>query len=129
MKNRLLSIIYGILIWVLGVSFYLTSFYIQMMENPDLQANIVLVIGILPSTCLGTYLFYKNGVMKPSSLALTFMSIAAMLDALITVPVFIIPAGGSYYDFFSNPMFYFIMVEFYFIVTFFGNHLTKHLKK
>lgn len=129
MKNRLLSILYGILVWVIGVSFYLTSFYIQMIENPDLQANIVLVFGILPSTFLGTYLFYKNGVMKPSSLALTFMSIAAVLDALITLPVFVIPAGGSYSDFFSNPMFYFIMVEFYLIVTLFGNHLTKNLKK
>lgn len=129
MKNRSLSIIYGILVWVIGVSFYLTSFYIQIIENPDLQANIVLVLGILPSTYLGTYLFYKNGMMKPSSLALTFMSIAAVLDVLITVPVFVIPTGGSYSDFFSNPMFYFIMVEFYFIVSFFGNHLTKNIKK
>ncbi|WP_298417271.1 DUF5367 family protein [uncultured Kordia sp.] len=127
--NRSLSIAYGILVWILGVTFYLISSYIPILENSAQQANIALVLGIIPSACLGTYLFYKKGHMKPSSLALTFIIIATVLDAFITVPVFVIPAGGSHSTFFADPMFYIIVVEFYFIVFYFGTHLTQKAKK
>lgn len=125
MKNRLFSIICGILVWMLGVSFYLISFSIPILNNSELQANLVLVIGVIPSAILGTYIFYQKAQMKPSTLALTFMGVAALLDALFTVPVFVIPSGGSYASFFSNPMFYIILVEFYFLVFYFGNFLIK----
>lgn len=128
MKNRIISILCTILVWALGVSFYLASFYTPILENPELQANIVLVIGIIPSSILGTYLFYRKGEMKPVILALIFVIIAVLLDALITVPVFIIPAGGNYSEFFSDHMFYIILVEFYFIVLYFGKYLTQKLK-
>jgi len=62
--------------------------------------------------------------MRPPSLAITFIIIATILDAFITVPVFIIPNGGSYSEFFGDPMFYILVVEFYFIVDFhFDNFL------
>ena len=128
MKNRIISILCTILVWALGVSFYLASFYTPILENPELQANIVLVIGIIPSSILGTYLFYRKGEMKPVILALIFVIIAVLLDALITVPVFIIHAGGNYSEFFSDHMFYIILVEFYFIVLYFGKYLTQKLK-
>jgi uncharacterized RDD family membrane protein YckC len=63
--------------------------------------------------------------MKPSSLALIFIVVAIILDVLITVPVFIIPNEGSYSKFFGDPIFYTIVVEFYFTVLYFGNYLTK----
>ena len=126
-SKKLYSIVCGIFVWILGVSFYLLSFYVPILENPDLQSNIVLVLAIIPSSCLGTYLFYKKSYLKPSSLALTFIIVATMLDVLITVPVFIIPNGGSYSAFFKDPMFYIIVVEFYSIVLYYGNHLTKKI--
>lgn len=113
------------LIWVLGVSFYLLSFYVSILENLELQSNIILALGIIPSACLGTYLFYAKSYIKPSALAFTFVIVATLLDVIITVPVFIIPNGGSYSDFFGDPMFYIIVVEFYFFVNYFGNHLTN----
>lgn len=119
------SIIYGILVWALGVSFYLLSFSISILENQNLQSNIVLVFAIILSACVGTYLYYKKNYIKPSSLALSFVMVAAILDSLITVPVFIIPNGGSYSEFFGDPMFYILIVEFYFIVMYFGNYLIK----
>ncbi|PIA77673.1 hypothetical protein BFR04_09555 [Gaetbulibacter sp. 4G1] len=125
-SKTLFSIVCAILVWILGVSFYLLSFYVPILENPELQSNIVLVIAIIPSACLGTYLFYKKSYMKPSALALTFIIVATILDALITVPVFVIPNGGSYSEFFGDPMFYTIVVELYFIVLYYGNHLTKN---
>ena len=124
-KKTLLSIVYGVLVWILGLSFYLVSFYIPVLENSELQSNIVLATAIIPCASLGTYLFYKKSYRKPSLLALTFIAVSIVLDSLITVPLFIIPNGGSFSDFFGDPMFYILVVEFYFIVLYFGNYLTK----
>ncbi len=127
-SKNLYSILCAMLVWILGVSFYLLSFYVPVLENPDLQSNIVLALAIIPSACLGTHLFYKRSYLKPASLALTFIIVATLLDILITVPVFLIPNGGSYSAFFGDPMFYIIVVEFYFTVAYFGNYLTKTAK-
>ena len=43
---------------------------------------------------------------------LVFFLTAAILDALITVPFLVIPAGGSYYEFFADPGFWIIALEF-----------------
>ncbi|KAA1243406.1 DUF5367 family protein [Aquimarina sp. RZ0] len=126
-SNRLFSIICAILVWILGVSFYLLSFYIPILENPEQQSNIVLILTIIPSACIGTYLFYNKRWMKPSALALTFIIMAIILDALITVPVFAVPNGGTYSKFFGDPVFYTIIVEYYFIVLYYGNYLTKKI--
>lgn len=127
-SNQLLSIITAIIVWLLGVSFYLVSFQLSILKNVEVQANIILALGIVPSVYLGTYLFYKKASLKPSYLALTYIGIAAILDALITVPLFVIPAGGSHLEFFSNPVFYLIVVEMYVLVFYFGNHLTKTIR-
>lgn len=128
MSKKLYSIVCAMLVWLLGVSFYLISFYVPVLENTELQSNITLALAIIPSSCLGTYLFYKKSYIKPTALALTFVIMAIVLDVLITVPVFIIPNGGSYSDFFGDPMFYTLVVEFYFIVLYFGKYLTKKIK-
>ncbi|WP_204346592.1 DUF5367 family protein [Psychroserpens algicola] len=127
-NSRVFSLICAILVWVLGVSFYLSSFKFSILESPEQQANIAIALAIIPSACLGTYLFYKKATMKPASLALTFVIVATLLDALITVPVFVIPNGGSHASFFKDPMFYTIIVEFYFLVFYFGTHLTQNIK-
>ena len=128
-RENLFSIACGVFVWILGVSCYLLSFYVPILENPEQQSNVVLAFGIIPSTCLGTYLFYTKGNIKPSVLGLIFVIVAAILDIIITVPVFIIPNGGSYSEFFGDPMFYTIVVEFYLIVFYFGNYLTNKKNK
>ena len=66
--------------------------------------------------------------MAPSALALTYIIVAALLDAIITVPQFIIPYGGTYSEFFGDPIFYVILVVYYLTVFFSGNHLSKKIK-
>ena len=127
-SKNLFSIVCGMLIWILVVSFYLLSFSIPVLENSDLQSNIILALAIIPSASLGTYLFYKKHFMQPSILALTFIAVSIVLDSLVSVPLFIIPDGGSYATFFGDPMFYILVVEFYFIVLYFGNYLMKKTK-
>jgi len=123
--NKTRAILSAILVWILGVTAFLLSYSFSILSNPDVQANITLVLAIIPSVCLGTFVYYKKGSITPSNLAFIFMGAAAVLDMIITVPMFIIPAGGSYAEFFSEPMFYTIMVEFYCITTFFGHYFIK----
>ena len=127
--NLLFSIVCAIIVWVIAVGFYLTSYYFPILENPEQQANIVLALAIIPSACLGAFLFYKKGKLKPALLALTFDVIATLLDALITVPAFVLPSGGTYSEFFSDIMFYIIAIEFFLTVVYFGNHLSKNNNK
>ncbi|TCP28129.1 hypothetical protein EV195_101289 [Tenacibaculum skagerrakense] len=119
------AILSAIMVWIVGVAAFLLSYSFPVLSNPAIQANIALVLAIIPAVCLGTFVYYKKGEITPSNLALIFMSTAAILDLLVTVPLFIIPAGGSYAIFFSDPMFYLLMVEFYCIATYSGNYFIK----
>ncbi|NYJ27300.1 DUF5367 family protein [Allomuricauda sp. ARW1Y1] len=108
----------GIFIWIIGVSLYTFSFYIPILENPELQANIFLSIGVVPLVWFGSKLYYrKNNTTKGYWLGLVFFLIAAVLDALVTVPLFIEPYGGSYYSFFTAIGFWLIGMEFVITVT------------
>lgn len=108
----------GIIIWILGVSIYTISFYISILENPELQANIFLSLGVLPVMWFGTKLYYrKKSTTKGYWLGLAFFLTAAALDALITVPYLIAPYGGTHYDFFTAIGFWLIGIEFIIMTT------------
>ncbi|MFP4846474.1 DUF5367 family protein [Winogradskyella sp. PE311] len=103
----------GIIIWIIGVSMYTVSFYILILKDPELQANIFLSLGILPAVWLGTKLYYrKKSTTKGYWLGLTFFLVAAVLDALITVPFLMAPYGGTHYSFFTTAGFWLIGIEF-----------------
>ncbi|WP_242121578.1 DUF5367 family protein [Aestuariivivens sediminicola] len=108
----------GIIIWILGVSIYTISFYIPILENSELQANIFLSLGILPVVWFGTKLYYrKKSATKGYWLGLAFFLIASVMDALITVPLLIVPFGGTHYSFFTAIGFWFIGIEFMIMTT------------
>ncbi len=119
------SVLSSILIWFLGVCSFLLSFYIPIIDNLDLQANIVLAFALIPSACLGTYLFYKKSYIKPYVLAIISIVVITILDACITVPVFLIPIGINHLEFFTDPKFYAIAIELFLIIMYFGNHLNN----
>ena len=107
------AIISGIAIWFIGILFYLISHYVPLLENPETQANIVLFVTIIPLVWLACSYYYKNdstthGYIVGQTMLLT----AVVLDALITVPLFVIPRGGSHYSFFTSVGFWIIALEF-----------------
>lgn len=103
----------GVLIWIIGVSLYALSFYVQLLENAEQQANIWLSIVIIPVVWLGSKLYYRKDIRAHGLwVGLIFFIISAILDALITVPFTILPYGGTYYDFFIDFGFWFIGLEF-----------------
>ena len=103
----------GTLIWVLGVTLYTLSFFVPIMENVESQANLVLFLGIVPIVWLGCQLYYRNNREAHGLLlGLVFFGISGILDALITVPLLVVPNGGSYQSFFMDINFWLIGLEF-----------------
>ena len=107
------AILLGIAIWLIAILFYSISYAILVLEDLDEQANIVLFVVVMPLVWFGCYFYYKkdnktHGLKVGQTLLLT----AVALDALITVPLFVIPNGGSHYSFFTSLGFWIIAFEF-----------------
>lgn len=114
------TIISAVLVWTLGVTAYIMSFFVEIMNNPELQANVILTLAVIPSSILGAKLYYKKGANTNGfKLGILFFLMAMFLDAVITVPLFIIPAGGNHLSFFSDPVFWLIGLEFILVVGFY----------
>jgi len=107
------AILSAVTIWILGVGVYTASYFIEIISDPELQANLVLATFLLPIAVLGAHIYYKNGL-KTNGLRLgvAMFFIAMILDALFTVPLLIIPYGGDHFTFFTAPEFWLIAVEY-----------------
>lgn len=107
------AILLGIAIWIIAILFYSLSHYVPILENADTQANIVLFVIVMPLVWLGCYFYYKKGYQTHGyKVGQTMLLTAVALDALITVPFFIIPNGGNHYSFFTSLGFWIIALEF-----------------
>ncbi|MEM9921511.1 MAG: DUF5367 family protein [Bacteroidota bacterium] len=103
----------GFIAYIFGVSAFVGSFYVPFLPDPEVQANLVLSIAILPAAMLGARSYYRKGHSTNGFLLGAAMFFVAMiLDALITVPLFIIPAGGNHIAFFTDPGFWIIGLEY-----------------
>ena len=107
------AILLGIAIWIIAILFYSISYAIPILENPDTQANVVLFVVVMPLVWYACLIYYKkgnktHGLKVGQALLLT----AVALDALITVPFFVMPNGGNHYSFFTSIGFWIIAFEF-----------------
>ncbi len=111
------AILTGTIIWILGVGVFVTSFYIPLIENLELQSNLALAFSLIPLGWMGAKNYYgKYAKTSGIRLAVVMVGTAVLLDALITVPVLIIPVGGSYGSFFGTASFWLIAVEYFTVV-------------
>ena len=120
------AVFIGLIIWILGVSIFLLSYFVPVMEDLDFQANMVLSLVVIPLVWIGS-LFYYTTDTKTHGLqvgAVLFIT-SALMDALITVPYVMTPNGGSYYSFFTASGFWLIAVEFVLTVVLFWNFRVK----
>ena len=107
------ALLIGIVIWIIAILFYSISYYVPVLENDETQANLVLFVVVIPLVWLGCTFYYKKDHQTHGYLVgQTLLFTAIVLDALITVPFFIIPKGGSYYSFFTAIGFWVIAAEF-----------------
>lgn len=106
------------IVWTLGVAAFATSYFIPVMDDLDAQANWVLSFAIIPATIFGARLYYLKGYRTNGfALGAYMFFITMILDACITVPVFIIPFGGDHLNFFGDPSFWLIGVEYISVIT------------
>lgn len=118
MKTLFRNTVIGAIIWIIGVSLYSLSFFIPILENVEFQANLVLILAVIPLVWYGTKVSFKNSPNSKGPVVGTiFFVTAAVLDALVTVPYLVIPNGGSYYQFYTDPGFWLIGFEFILIST------------
>lgn len=124
------AIISSVIVYVLGILAFVGSYFAPIMENPDLQANIVLMAAIIPAAYLGAYLYYSRGYTTHGFvLGAAMFSGAIVLDAIITVPVIIIPNGGNHLTFFGDPGFWLIGLEYVAVVaTYWQLRVSKQAK-
>ena len=107
----------ALMIWVMGVSAFAGSYYVPLLDYASEQANWFLSIALIPAIILGVYLYCRNST-KTNGLALgSFMFLLTiLLDALITVHLFIIPTGGNHLSFFGDPSFWILGIEYLLLV-------------
>ena len=107
------AILIGFGIWFLGVSAFGLSAFIPVMGDQVLQANLILALTLIPLVWYGTHIYLKKDRnVAALQLAVVMMLATISLDAVITVPVLVLPAGGSYREFFLEPGFWVIVLEY-----------------
>lgn len=107
----------GVIIWVIAISVFSVSYYIPLLNNLELQANIALAIALIPIVGLiSRYYFLKNSNASGVKTAVLMLSTGIILDACITVPFLIVPNGGSYQEFFISITFWLIVMEYLLLV-------------
>lgn len=123
------AIIIGIVNWIIGVSVYSLSFFLPVFTSPELQANVCLAIVLAILGWFGAGFYYKDQI-QPHGLipTLVLAAVAIILDALITVPMLIIPAGGSYIQFFGDFTFWLLIIEYLLVVLLYWRFKVKAIK-
>ena len=99
------------LAWTLGVCSFVAG-YLLPTSNPDLVANMVLFCVVPLAACVGARFYYQHAVANGAVLGVFMFSAAGSLDAIITVPLLIMPSGGSYSSFYGDPGFWVIGLEY-----------------
>ena len=103
----------ALIVWAVGVTAFVCSYLVPVIANPETQANWVLALSLIPATVLGAGFYYKKGYQTKGLFLGTYMfGVTILLDACITVPVFIIPEGGDHLAFFTDPVFWLIGLEY-----------------
>lgn len=126
------AITIGAIIWVLGVSAYMLSFFFPVIDNTEQQASMVLFVTVMPLVWLGSKYYYRKEQQTHGYwVGQTFLLTAAALDALITVPFLVMPNGGNHYEFFTDIGFWIIALEFLLVVVlyWYTKVYTKTLKQ
>lgn len=112
------AILIGIVIWFLAVGAFTLSFFIPWLDDVELQANLFVGLALIPLTWYGAQYYYLVEQKTPGlKVGLVMLLIGVILDATVTVPFLVIPAGGSYYQFFTDLSFWIIAAEYLLVVS------------
>ena len=124
------AILIGIVIWFLAVCAFTLSFFIPLMDDFELQANIFFFLSLIPLAWFGARIYYRAEQNTPGlRIALVMLLTGVILDAGVTVPFLVIPAGGSHYQFFTDISFWVIALEYLLVVTLYHKIMVRQVYK
>ena len=91
----------GALVWLIIFIEWTILAMAPILKDLGFWQYVIHFFLLIPIVCFGTALYYKkNDKTNGFLLGLVMMVTAAALDALITVPLLVIPEGGTHMDFF-----------------------------
>jgi hypothetical protein len=97
------AIAVGILIWVLIFVEWSILIFMPVLKDSITLQYIIHSIVLIVWALIGAYLYYKSkDKINGFVLGLVFLIIGIILDMIITMPLFIIPQGKTYIDFFLD---------------------------
>ena len=112
------AIVSGVITWILGILVYSAPYFLPFIEHSDRYINVVYPLAVVPAIIIGAYSYYQIGYKTNGiKLGAIMVMVAIVLDALITVPLFIIPEGGNHFSFFTDLGFWLIATEFVIITS------------
>ena len=118
--KTLRAITAGALVWAMVFALFTVMSFIPVIKDSELQQNMMVYIFLIPFAAIGSVMYYKKGLKTTNGIIIgIIMAITGLvLDAAITVPFVIEPAGGSYVSFFLSPLLAITVVEFITVVYF-----------
>lgn len=97
------AILFGALLWVLIFVWWSILMFVPGLTE-TIQYIIHFVLLIIAASYIASRYYKKKDKVNGFLLGLVFLVTGIILDAVITVPLFTIPQGTGYLDFFFNPL-------------------------
>lgn len=106
------AILSGVIVWVMIFTYFILVSFIPQIKDSELIQHLLLWFILIPILVFGLNFYHKKEPKSNQLLIGVFIIVTCLiLDAIITIPLTIIPYGGSYASFFMNPFLWIIIVE------------------
>lgn len=98
------AILAGSIVWVMVFSLFTLLSFVPIAKDSQNLQSIIVGLFLIPFAYLGAKTYYKKGsTTNGFIIGLIMVTSALILDALITVPLVVIPNnGGDYLTFFTS---------------------------
>ena len=97
------ALIVSIVLWMIGALVFSIASMLPFIQEVPNGASWILAVLLIPLAIIGSRFYYHRGrKVHGVLLGLFMLSVSILMDALITVPMVILPSGGSYHSFFMD---------------------------
>lgn len=115
--NKLRAVLSGIISWALIFASFAIMSFVPGLKDSETYQHIVLCIVLIPIVIVGARYYYKKGDKTNGLITGLVMVLSGLImDALVVVPLVVIPQGGSYTEFFSRPFEWIVVMAYVLIV-------------
>lgn len=119
----------GTMVWVAIFSVFTILSFIPSLHDAETLQTIIVYLFLIPILYYGLTFYYKKGKTNNGfQLGLIIIVTCLILDALITLPLVIIPHGGDYMSFFTSPLLLIMGLEILAITFLFWSNKQKTIK-